>query len=150
MEGAHVANSANKHFEMQVPNNTLSDVSFSTFSQSMADDFRAALMWHMETEQTRIIDLVRATGVSRDVINKLRKGSVTSTTVENAVVIAAYYGKSVNDFIARRPSTEAGRVSALLDLLSEAERRLLVRQIEGLTVQDRQTEQSDGSAQASA
>lgn len=101
-------------------------------SRTMADDFRRALIWHMDKHRTSIADLVRATEVSRDVINKLRAREGSSTTVENAMLIAAFYGKTVNDFVALREVDSAERFAALLALLRPEERRLLEAQIRGL------------------
>lgn len=86
----------------------------------------------MEHYRTSISELVKATGVSRDVINKLRARENASTTAENALLIAAYYGKSVNDFITLRDEDESRRTAALLDLLTPEERQLLQAQIRGL------------------
>jgi len=96
-------------------------------------------MWHMERHDTKIADLVRDTGVSRDVVNKLKARPESSTDVENAMLIAAYYGKTVNEFIARKEVTEVSRTEALLGLLSPEEHRLLQLQIRGL-LRDRGSE----------
>lgn len=89
-------------------------------------------MWHMERHNTKIADLVRETGVSRDVVNKLKARPESSTDVENAILIAAYYGKTVNEFITKKEATDASRTQALLGLLSPEEHRLLQSQIRGL------------------
>lgn len=86
----------------------------------------------MEREDTPIAELVKATGVSRDVINKLRSRPDSSTTAENAMLIAAFYGKTVNAFIAKEEATEQARLSALFSLLEPEEKRLLEAQISGL------------------
>lgn len=52
----------------------------------MENDFRSALEWHLNTHGTKIADLVAETGVSRDVINKLRQRPGSSTSVENGHV----------------------------------------------------------------
>lgn len=98
----------------------------------MSGDFRDALLWHMERHGTSITELVEGTGVSRDVINKLKARADSSTTVENAVRIAAFYGKSVNQFLARREVTQEDRLATLLELLPPEARQLLAAQVEGL------------------
>jgi hypothetical protein len=98
----------------------------------MEKPFRHALMWHMEKHGTQIVDLVRETGVSRDVINKLKARPESSTDVENAMLIAGFYGKTVNEFMAMRESDEVSRTNALLGLLSPEEHQLLQAQIRGL------------------
>lgn len=132
MQLIHTPQCAKRHSLMQVPNDTLMKMPFGSLSQSMSDDFKAALEWHIAQHNTKIADLAAGTGVSRDIINKVRLREKASTSVENAVLIAAYYGKTVNDFLAKRPATETSRMRALLDLLSTEDRRLLEAQIRGL------------------
>jgi plasmid maintenance system antidote protein VapI len=86
----------------------------------------------MERHETSITDLVDGSGVSRDVINKLKARADSSTTVENAVKIAAYYGKSVNQFLALREVTQEDRLATLFELLPSEAQRLLAAQVEGL------------------
>ena len=108
---------------------------FGILSTAMADDFRAALIWHMEEHDTKIVDLVKETGVSRDVINKLIGRSKSTTSVENAMLIAAYYGKSVNQFVSRTPVDSLDRMTTLFGLLEPAERQLLEAQMRGILFQ---------------
>jgi plasmid maintenance system antidote protein VapI len=124
---------------MQVPNDTLREMPIGFLNRGMAKDFQIALKWHMERYDTKVVDLARDTGVTRDVINKLLRRENASTDVENAILIAAYYGKSVNEFITLRDADETSQTRALLDLLSPEARRLLDAQIRGLVYQGRET-----------
>lgn len=98
----------------------------------MGNDFRTALLHHLEKHQNSITDLVKETGVSRDVINKVKAREGASTTVENGLLIAAYYGKTLNEFVAMTDASEVDPLLNLLGLLSPAERRLLEAQIRGI------------------
>jgi len=98
----------------------------------MSESFREALLWHMEKEATTITDLVAGTGVSRDVVNKLRAREGSTTTVENALMIAAFYGKTVNQFVNREPAPQEDIIQALIGLLSDAETRELATQIRSI------------------
>lgn len=69
--------------------------------------FRRALLYHMAVQGTSITDLVRASGVSRDVINKIKARAGASTSVENAIAIAAFYGETVNEFMLSPPGASA-------------------------------------------
>lgn len=128
----HTADSANRHTASQVPNDTLLKKAALGLSGRMANDFRNALIHHMTKEETSITDLVEATGVSRDVINKLRARPNSSTTVENAMLIAAYYGKTVNQFISLEETDPDDAAASLVSLLTPEERRLLEAQMRGL------------------
>ena len=95
----------------------------------MIGDFRHALLRHMEEHGTAISDLVAATGVSRDVINKLKAREKSSTTVENGMLIAAFYGKTVNQFVSMQETTEADIIASLFGMLEPRERQLLAKQM---------------------
>ena len=132
---SHGRECAIRHTGKQVPNDTLRQMPLGTLSDGMADDFRTALIWHMDVEGTKISDLVRETGVSRDVINKLLGRENSSTSAENAMLIAAYYGKTVNQFVARVPVDADDRLRTLYGLLRPEERRILEAQMRGLVSQ---------------
>lgn len=132
MQMIHVSHCAKRHIALQVPNDTLRKMPFGTLSTGMDKPFREAFIWHVDRHGTKTADLVRETGVSRHVINKLKARPGSSTDVENAMLIAAFYGKTVNEFIARKEADEVSRTRALLDLLSPEEHRILQSQIRGL------------------
>ncbi len=132
MDCGHARQYANWHINTQVPIDTLSDVPFGTLSRGMANDFRNALIWHMDAHGTTIADLVTRTGVSRDVINKLKKREASTTTVENAMLIAAFYGKTVNQFILKQDVSPSERAQNLFAMLQPEETQLLEAQMRGL------------------
>lgn len=98
----------------------------------MAYEFRKAFVEAFDRHDTKIADIVKATGVSRDVINKLLARENSSTTAENAILIAAYYGSTVNQFITGADPSQEDRLAALFGLLSEEEKRLVESQLRGL------------------
>lgn len=65
----------------------------------MADDFRRAFLRHLEDHGTSLTAISRATGVSLDVLKKLKTRGSGSTSVENGMLIAAFYGETVNQFV---------------------------------------------------
>ncbi len=132
MNIGHARHCANRHDKMQVPIDTLQIVPFGTLSACMASDFRTALLWHMDKHGTSIAELVTRTGVSRDVINKLKAREDASTTVENGMLIAAFYGKTVNQFVMLQDVTDWERVQNLFGLLLPEESQLLEAQIHGV------------------
>lgn len=75
-------------------------------------DFRDAFVWRKEQTGATITHIVQETGISRDIINKLISRSLSSTSVENAIALAGYFGQPVDQFIdealAERKSYAAG------------------------------------------
>lgn len=94
--------------------------------------FRDALIWHMKRENTKIADLVTATGISRDVINKLLAREGSSTAVENAILVCAYYGKTLEEFLRMQDGEPSRRLAALAGLLLPDEEKLLEAQVRGI------------------
>ena len=94
--------------------------------QSEFLSFGEALVAHMKTAGVRGAELSRATGVSHDIIKQLTSRRSRSTTVENAIPIANFFGVSVDEFLGFAPRTEvqdSERASKLQ--LSEDEQRLI-------------------------
>jgi len=98
----------------------------------MADDFRRAFLRHLDQHGTSLAALARETGVSLDVLKKLKTRATGSTTAENAMLISAYYGKTVNQFIAGDEVSADQTFANLLQMLTPAERQLLEAQMRGL------------------
>lgn len=86
----------------------------------------------MDQAKVSTPDLSKATGVSVDTIKKLRSREEASTTMVNGILIAHYFGKSIEDFIAMRPGTEENRLRELSDLLLPDEQRLVEAQVMGI------------------
>lgn len=100
---------------------------------SMAQTFRDALIWHLERHETSVTDLARRTGVSHDAINNMIRREQSSTSIERAMAIAAYYGESVEQFLACAvPNSSFDSVVRLLSLLTPSELRMIEAQLRGL------------------
>lgn len=132
--GVHEWHSANRHQGCQaaslVPIDLL-PLRFHLVKQpGMASTFRDALLWHMDQHHTTIADLARGSGVSSDIIKKLRTRN-SSTSAESAIAIARYYGETLEQFIACEVRPEAG-FQDLWARLTPDERRIVQAQIEGL------------------
>lgn len=89
-------------------------------------------MWHMEQGKVSIQELADATGVTTDTIKKLRIRPDGSTSVANAVLIAGYFGLSVERFISMDPPDQEGRLKELSDLLLPDEQRMIEAQVLGV------------------
>lgn len=135
MNVGHATQCANRHISGQVPIDTLTIVPFGTLNRRMANEFKAALEWHMKEHGTSIADLVKGAGVTRDVVNKVLYRETASTSVENAILIAAFYGKSVNQFVSRQDVSEIEKVRNLFELMLPEDLQLLEAQIQGILAQ---------------
>ncbi len=130
MNAAHAEHCAKRHVVMQVPIATLKRMPFGSLTYGMENDFQTALVWHMERDGTTIAELAKDTGVSRDIINKLLgKGrgvnKKPSTAVENAILIAAYYDKTVEQFINLDDGASVSRLNQISGFLLSSEAELL-------------------------
>lgn len=131
----HAAECAKWHTntqELSVPNATLNGTAMNGLRCGMASDFRHALLWHMDKHETKIADLVKETGISRDVINKLRARENSSTTAENALLIASYYGKTLEQFIRCDDARDDAVLTTLAGMLRPEEAEMLEAQLRGI------------------
>lgn len=128
----HAADYAKRHTTLQVPIDALNEKPDWRLKRAMQTLFRTALLWHMEREGTKIVDLVNATGISRDVINKLLAREGSSTVVENAILVSAYYGKTLDQFLRMEDPDASRPLAALTALLLPDEAQLLEAQIRGI------------------
>lgn len=101
-------------------------------SIQMPKTFREALMSHLEKTPYTVAELSRASGVTQDVIKKLKSRENASTTVENGISIANYFGKSLNAFMATTEPDEASELSDLFAQLTEEESKMVKAQLRGL------------------
>lgn len=99
---------------------------------AMKGSFQSAFCWHVERYGAGLAEISRATTVSLDVLKKLSSRRVASTTVENAILIAAFFGKTVNQFVEKRDSDPDQAAANLFALLSPEEQKFLESQLRGM------------------
>lgn len=87
-------------------------------------DFRDALLWHMTQHQTTIAALAKGSGVSADVIKKVRSREGASAKAEDAWRIAAYFGKELPQFIRCEDVPQDQELRSLYALLETQEKKL--------------------------
>ncbi len=102
------------------------------YTSAVADTFNTALLWHMDRHGTGVAELSRATGVSLGAIKQMRARPDSSTSAENAVAIARFYGKSVSDFIECVEAQAENELARMLDLLTPEERAILAALVRGM------------------
>ena len=95
-------------------------------------DFRAALLWHMTQHQTTIAALAKGSGVSADVIKKVRSREGASAKAEDTWRIAAYFGKELPQFIRCEAVPDDQEFHSLLGLLNPQEKKLLGAQMRAM------------------
>ncbi|WP_263568421.1 hypothetical protein [Paracoccus sp. DMF] len=135
----HAADSAKRHRTMQVPIDLWRQVPNGALIRAMSSPisraaFRDALEWHIKRTGISPAQICAESGVTSDVIKKLRSPSRTnnSTGVENAIPIAAVFGMTVEKFLRMEEPDSESRLKALSDLLLPEEERLLEAQVLGI------------------
>lgn len=95
--------------------------------------FREALIERMELTGVTAAALARKTGVSKPQIDKLRQRRSEVTNVYDAVLIARFFGQTVEEFmgIAAKSVTQ-DEVLGLLAQLPPAMRELIILQLKAL------------------
>ena len=136
MDLMHDGYGAKRHYLNQVPNALLRAVPIGALISAMSNiprsAFRDALVWHMDRAGVTIPELAKGTGVTKDTIKKLRTRPDASTIVVNAVLIANYFGMSVERFLRMEPETNESQLKELAELLLPEEERLVEAQVRGI------------------
>lgn len=132
MKVLHDGKCAESYIPAQVLIETLRPERPLALSAAMERSFRQALIWHMQRHETRVVDLMRGSGVSRGIINKLIREENGTTGVENAMKLAAFYGKGVEEFVRMQDIPVDHPLMALAALLSPDEERLVEAQVRGI------------------
>lgn len=98
---------------------------------SKSPRFRDAFLEHLARTGQTVAEVARWTGIPRGQLDKLRQGRTKSTNVDDAIEIAHFFGKTVNDFIGLAPDDKAARFTELFSQLEAGEQDFLLRQLEG-------------------
>jgi len=94
--------------------------------------FREALLWHMQQHKTTIAALSKGSGVTSDVIKKIRSRDGASAKAEDAWRIASYFGKDLQQFIRREEPRDDQAFRSLLALMTPQEKRVLEAQMRAM------------------
>lgn len=102
--------------------------------REMKEAFREALIRHIRAYDVSIAEVARGSGVSKYLLNALHQRKTTVPNVSDAIKIARYFGKTIEEFL-DQPSdpSDRERIMAKMARLSPAEREVLEAQIDVLT-----------------
>lgn len=132
VDGVHGVSSAIWHNRLQVPFGPLRPLTSGGTIPATMKGFRDALLWHMAQHPTSIAALARGTGVSADVIKKVRSRENASAKAEDAWRIASYFGKDLEQFIRCEAALDDQAFRSLLALLTPQEKKLLEAQMRAM------------------
>lgn len=101
---------------------------------SMKEMFREAFIRHVRVYGVSLAEVARQTGVSKYLLNALHQRKTQAPNVHDAIRIAAFFGKTVEEFMRPESGEKQGenRLRALAARLTEEERAVLEAQIEVL------------------
>lgn len=97
--------------------------------------FREAFIRRIDESDITLAELSRRTGVPKPTLDKLHQRKVETTSVANAIRIAAYFGQSVEEFMGLDPDPAVSRLVQDWASLTEGEREIVDRVIRGLFAQ---------------
>ena len=95
--------------------------------------FREALIARMDLTGVTAAELARRTGIAKSQIDKLRQRKVDATNIYDAILIARFFGQSVEDFIGMHRRAEVqDQLKDLIMMLSPEVRAIVVVQIRAI------------------
>lgn len=98
----------------------------------MSVSFRESFLAHLDASGISVTDVAKGAGVSREALYKLKQRRVESTNAEDAVKVARFFGKSLEEFMGRPPDPRIAEIMGLFCSLSQTEQGFLRAQIEAL------------------
>lgn len=118
----------------------------------MKKSFSEALNHHLDATGRKIPDIAEASGVKADALYKLKYGKTLNMAVDDAMRVAAAFGKTIEEFMDSRPARVKSELAQQIDLLTESERELLLASITALLAgrQNETTEAVGGAEEAEA
>jgi len=116
------------------------DQSPAVMTLAMKEAFRESLINHVATYRVSMAQLSRETGVSLPLIQSLNQRKSVCPNVDDAIKLARYFGKSVEEFVGVSRDDREKRLRALISRLTEAEKDFLEVQLTTLAArQGRET-----------
>jgi plasmid maintenance system antidote protein VapI len=91
----------------------------------MRKTFSEALVDHLTKHGTRVTDIARATGVSKEALYSLKYGKTQNMTVDDAVKVAAFFDETVEEFMGLSSAQVRDSFYQRLSQLSDRERAIL-------------------------
>lgn len=94
--------------------------------------FRESLIAHRERHGISTAYLAKKTGVAKTTLDKLVQRKVVGTNYYDAMRIAKFFGKSLEDFVDGKPDDSRSNLNMLINSLAPEEREIVEAQIEGI------------------
>lgn len=92
--------------------------------------FREALIERLNITGLTVAELARRSGVAKSQLDKLRQRKVDTTNVHDAVLIARFFGQSVEDFMGlRKRADRSDEVADLIQILPHNHKEIILAQV---------------------
>ncbi len=106
----------------------------------MAQTFRDAFLEHIDSKENTVASIARSAKVSKDMLDKFRQGRTQSINVDDAIKVANYFGKNVDEFVDQARARLDDEFSRLASRLTPTERELLAQSIKAFLAARDQTQ----------
>lgn len=99
----------------------------------MKEAFREAFIRHVRVYDVSIAEVARQTGVSKYLLNALHQRKTQVPNVADAIKIARFFGKTVDEFLDQdAPKNNDAMLASKIARLSPEERRVFEVQVDAL------------------
>lgn len=117
-------------------NRRLTARSVGIYNAAMRQKFRTALLAAVDRTGDSLSKVSRATGVSYEQLKKLKQREDARTNVDDAVLVANYFGQSLDEFLGDSTQAQRAEIVSLYNQLSDEERALLLAAARGFAASD--------------
>lgn len=87
--------------------------------------FSEAFIRHLETTGARVTDIAKKSGVKKDSLYALKRGTTRNMAVDDAIRVAAAFGETVEEFMGLSPVQVRDQLAEQIGRLSPSEQAIL-------------------------
>jgi len=123
---------------------------FPNYVGDMRKNFREAFIEHLERTGAKVTEIAAATGINKDSLYALKRGTTMNMNVRDAILVAKFFGESVEEFMGMGRAALRDSLLEQISQLSEKEREILeasVRAVLAARSRDEEAPEPDRSAE---
>ena len=116
----------------------------------MRKNFREAFIEHLERTGAKVTEVAAATGLNKDSLYALKRGTTMNMNVKDAILVAQFFGETVEEFMGIGPRALRDTLIDQISQLTDSERQIFEASLKAvLAARDHggEAKESDRSAE---
>lgn len=97
---------------------------FPIYVVGMRKNFREAFIEHLDRTGAKVTEIAAATGLNKDSLYALKRGTTMNMNVKDAILVAKFFGETVEEFMGVVPGALRDSLMDQISQLSDSERQI--------------------------